>query len=190
MKRLIQFILHLAVLGGLLFSVRAELITYTYDSAGRLTGASYGSGKSTSYAYDPAGNMTGNTDTVFTDSDNDGMDDSWELLHFETRDRDGTGDFDLDGLSDLEEFLAGTLPKDDQSGLRVSRNVTTTGSSTTIEWSSVPGKTYRVQYKNSLADAGWNDLPGDVTATGATVTKIDSTAAGTIHRYYRVQVVQ
>jgi hypothetical protein len=45
------------------------------------------------------------------DDDNDGMGDAWEMTHFETLDRDGTGDFDQDGLSDLDEFIYGTNPK-------------------------------------------------------------------------------
>jgi hypothetical protein len=44
------------------------------------------------------------------DTDRDGMDDDWELMHFGTLDRDGTGDFDGDGISDLDEFLNGTDP--------------------------------------------------------------------------------
>ncbi len=44
------------------------------------------------------------------DTDGDGMDDDWELAHFGTLDRDGTGDFDGDGISDLDEFLLGTNP--------------------------------------------------------------------------------
>lgn len=44
------------------------------------------------------------------DTDGDGMDDAWEMTHFGTLDRDGTGDFDGDGISDLDEFLNGTDP--------------------------------------------------------------------------------
>ncbi|MDO3384001.1 Ig-like domain-containing protein [Gilvimarinus algae] len=44
------------------------------------------------------------------DTDGDGMDDDWEMEHFGTLDRDGTGDFDGDGRSDLQEFLDGTEP--------------------------------------------------------------------------------
>ncbi|HUT69840.1 MAG TPA: choice-of-anchor U domain-containing protein [Desulfatiglandales bacterium] len=44
------------------------------------------------------------------DTDGDGMLDAWELEHFGTLDRDGTGDFDGDGISDLDEFLNGTDP--------------------------------------------------------------------------------
>jgi hypothetical protein len=58
-----------------------------------------------------------------------------------------------------------------------------------VSWLSVSGKTYRVQFRNSLADPGWNDLPGDVTAMGATTSKTDTTTAGQSQRFYRVQVV-
>lgn len=44
------------------------------------------------------------------DSDNDGMDDFWEAAHFGNLNRDGTGDQDGDGQTDLQEFLAGTNP--------------------------------------------------------------------------------
>ncbi len=44
------------------------------------------------------------------DTDDDGMLDAWELEHFGTLDRDGTGDFDGDGITDLDEFLNGTDP--------------------------------------------------------------------------------
>ncbi|MGD8445125.1 MAG: hypothetical protein PVI94_16645, partial [Desulfobacterales bacterium] len=44
------------------------------------------------------------------DSDGDGMLDAWEMQYFGSLDRDGTGDFDQDGISDLEEFLYGSDP--------------------------------------------------------------------------------
>lgn len=44
------------------------------------------------------------------DSDCDGMDDAWEMLHFATLHRDGSGDLDGDGVSDFAEFWRGTDP--------------------------------------------------------------------------------
>ncbi len=44
------------------------------------------------------------------DSDGDGMPDDWEMLYFGNLDRDRTGDFDGDGISDLDEYLNGTDP--------------------------------------------------------------------------------
>ena len=38
------------------------------------------------------------------------MDDLWEMDHFGTLIRDGTGDYDGDGATDMSEYLAGTDP--------------------------------------------------------------------------------
>ena len=61
------------------------------------------------------GKLEDSQQAVFTitsgnDSDNDGMPDDWEMQYFGTLDRDGTGDFDGDGISDLDEYLNNTDP--------------------------------------------------------------------------------
>jgi PKD repeat protein/rhodanese-related sulfurtransferase len=45
-----------------------------------------------------------------SDGDTDGMADLWEIDFFGNTDRDGSGDFDGDGISDLEEYLRGLDP--------------------------------------------------------------------------------
>ncbi len=47
---------------------------------------------------------------VTNDSDGDGLDDAWELLHFQDLDEVASGNPDNDGLTHLEEQAAGTLP--------------------------------------------------------------------------------
>jgi len=50
-------------------------------------------------------------DTIFiTDSDHDGMDDGWELQYFGSLERDGSGDLNGNGVTDLEEYRGGTDP--------------------------------------------------------------------------------
>ncbi|MFA7232258.1 MAG: right-handed parallel beta-helix repeat-containing protein, partial [Victivallaceae bacterium] len=46
----------------------------------------------------------------FTDSDNDGMDDAWEMEHFGNLDQTANGDYDNDGATNLEEFIHNTNP--------------------------------------------------------------------------------
>lgn len=48
---------------------------------------------------------TQNTRAASYDTDNDGMPDTWETATFGNLSRDGTGDFNSDGYTDLEEFL-------------------------------------------------------------------------------------
>jgi hypothetical protein len=124
----------------------------------------------------------------FPDTDGDGMADEWEMAYFGTLSRDGAWDFDGDGRSDLEEYVAGSDPTDGRSVLRIV-GVTASGTSTvTITWSSVMGKTYRVQYKQELNDP-WRDLPGLIAAT-STVSSKQDTHANILQRFYQVVTVE
>ncbi|MEA2051457.1 MAG: PPC domain-containing protein [Euryarchaeota archaeon] len=54
------------------------------------------------------GNVYELEDTL--DGDSDGMADRWENHYFGNMSRDGAGDYDNDGFSDLQEYQEGTLP--------------------------------------------------------------------------------
>jgi len=69
------------------------------------------------------------------------------------------------------------------------KSIKATRTYVTITWTSAPGKTYRVAYRNSLSDATWTDLSGSLTATSTTTTWIDDTANRNTQRYYVVYVV-
>jgi YD repeat-containing protein len=170
--------------------VLADTASFTYDSAGRLTGMSRDATNLTTFQYDVSGNLTRAARFVVADSDGDGMADSFELAYFGNLTRDGLNDFDSDGLDDLAEYFAGTVPTNSASVLRMNRFITNTVVQTTVSWLSVTGKTYRVQFKPGLSEIGWNDVPGDVTAVGTNTIKTDTTTLGDPERYYRVQVVQ
>jgi len=55
-----------------------------------------------------------------------------------------------------------------------------------LTWAACKGSSYRVQYKDLLSDLAWNDLAGDVTATGFAANKADDTNASSQCRFYRV----
>ncbi|MBI4663438.1 MAG: PD40 domain-containing protein [Verrucomicrobia bacterium] len=120
------------------------------------------------------------------DSDQDAIDDDWEMTHFGGLSRDGAGDFDGDGMRDLDEFKAGTNPTADASLFRAMVLRSLTGSETTILWNAVPGRTYVVQYKDSLSQLDWLSLEGAVTATGTTGSKADTSRNARSERFYRV----
>lgn len=63
-------------------------------------------------------------------------------------------------------------------------SIEVSGQTRTLTWTAVPGKTYRVQFKNNLDDPDWNDLLPDVTASGETASKSDP--LGPDQRFYRV----
>jgi len=124
------------------------------------------------------------------DTDLDGMDDDWEIAYFGTLDRDGTADFDGDGQTDRQEFLAGTDPTNKGSILRVLTLNLLGGGGTRVIWSAAPGKTYQVQFKETFPDSPWNDVGGPVLANGTTASVMDNSAANASHRFYRAVLVR
>jgi hypothetical protein len=62
----------------------------------------------------------------------------------------------------------------------------TTPSGITFQWTSVPGFTYRVMYKNFLTDTDWTDLSGDIIATSIVTLWTDFPPAGVPQRFYRI----
>jgi hypothetical protein len=58
-----------------------------------------------------------------------------------------------------------------------------------VRWQSVPGRTYRVCFKDELAETTWNDLTGDITATGFSTSWTDLTFSRRAARYYKVRLV-
>ncbi len=123
------------------------------------------------------------------DVDLDGMDDDWEIACFDSLGRDGTEDFDQDGLSDLAEFKAGSHPANDNSVLRVLSVASLTEGYTTVFWSATPGRSYQVQARNALGGGGWTTLPGTVLAAATHASATEETPEGSAHRYYRVRVL-
>jgi Tol biopolymer transport system component len=125
------------------------------------------------------------------DTDEDRLDDDWEVTYFGNLDHDGTSDSDGDGWTDWQEFNTGTDPTNSGSIFRVLTVDMVGGITRTVYWSSVPGRTYRVQVKFDLNDSEWQYLPGRVTATGTTASFADhgSTLLGP-PRFYRVELEQ
>jgi hypothetical protein len=62
------------------------------------------------------------------------------------------------------------------------------GGLVTIQWASVAGKTYRVDFKNNLGSPTWTQLGGNVPATGPTTQVTDNMGAN-IQRFYRVSLL-
>lgn len=60
------------------------------------------------------------------------------------------------------------------------------GGGMTFAWTSLPGQTYSVQFKNNLAETGWTDLSGPVTATNTLTSWADTLTTGVPQRFYRI----
>jgi hypothetical protein len=122
------------------------------------------------------------------DGDQDGMDDAWEDLYLEGTAAEPDDDHDLDGMSNLEEFLAGTLPNQAASRLLAATPVVA-GSAVSLTWDSVDGKTYQVEFTaEPLPTLDWQPLGSPVTATGPTTT-LNGTLPNGQGGYLRVRLV-
>ena len=64
-----------------------------------------------------SGSVTSAPAALLLDGDRDGLPDSWEQTYFGGLGQKPTGDFDGDGVSNLDEFLQGTNPADSASVL-------------------------------------------------------------------------
>jgi len=135
---------------------------------------------------------TGSPSTGFVDTDNDGFDDNYELEKFGDLTRDGAGDKDGDGATDLHEFLAGTDPDNPNSLLEVIVTVDQ-GGNPIVTWEIQPGLTYRLQTTTSLGDPNaWTALGADRPNNGQSPVMehvTDTSAAPPETRFYRVQIV-
>jgi hypothetical protein len=76
-----------------------------------------------------SGSMPSSSAALMLDSDDDGLADSWEVANFGNLSQTATGDFDGDGISNLDEFLDGTDPKSNAS-FRPRLNLTSTDGGT------------------------------------------------------------
>lgn len=94
--------------------------------------------------------------TADPDADEDGMDDAWEITNFGGASVANGGpddDWDVDGMVNLHEFLAGTVPTNAASLLTL-EGLVSGATDTIIQWQAVSGKNYSLLYTASLAD-GW-----------------------------------
>jgi len=83
--------------------------------------------------------------------------------------------------SDVKSFIVTVLE------LRIGGLALTTGG-VSLSWTTIPGQTYRVQFKNNLSDAAWTDSSGSVTTTNGVVTVTDPTILQ--RRFYRLVLME
>lgn len=95
-----------------------------------------------------------------SDGNFDGLPDDWQLAHFSdlsVANIFAFEDFDGDGASNRQEFLAGTDPSDPEDFLRMRIAINAHGL-TELSWNTVPGQLYQAQISSDLQT--WNDYQG------------------------------
>ena len=99
------------------------------------------------------------------------------------------GDEDGDGMSNAQEDISGTNPLSRASRLQVTELNRPNPSGFRVTWSSVPGKTYRVQASNTLIETSFVDISGDIAASAGATTSFEDVAATGERKFYRVRLV-
>jgi hypothetical protein len=125
------------------------------------------------------------------DTDGNGLPDGWEYNYFhQVTGTDPNADPDGDGMSNRQEYLAGTTPTDATSVFKILSTMPDTNGTMTITWSCVPGKRYQVYFRDSLnSGPDWQlVIPDSILAT-TTTTNYVTTISGNVQRFYKVGVV-
>lgn len=132
------------------------------------------------------------TDLVTTggdeiDGDGDGMPDAWEETHFQSVEAsDGSGDHDGDGSRDLQEYLAGTDPGDNQSLLKIASTALLDDSELVISFSAVEGKTYELLSSPTLDAEEWQSVQSGIIGISPT-TSVTVPLSGT-NIFFKIRV--
>ena len=139
----------------------------------------------------PAGTLSASgTLLQATDTDGDGIPDDWELAYFDsTTAADPNADSDGDTMTNTQEYLAGTDPKNALSFLKV-ESIGAAGVAemqVQIEFNAVSNRTYSVMFRQDLASGSWSKVSDVVaTTTNRLVRVLDSRPAQTPPGFYRL----
>ena len=124
--------------------------------------------------------------TMVSDRDHDGLPDDYEIASRLDPDdpTDANKDADGDGMTNRQEYLAGTDPRDATSYLKIQR-ISSGPAGTALEFATASNKTYSVQSRDAVEGAGWRtwtNLPA--WRTNGVAVVVDGALLS--QRYYRV----
>ncbi len=120
----------------------------------------------------------------------DGLPDAYELANWPAiTTTTGAADSDGDGMTNAQEFRAGTDPRNATSLLRLGPPATI-GADKTLSLPSLAGRTYRIDFADLLlGPIAWRTLADQIPGTGSLIIITDPGAAALSQRFYRAVVL-
>ena len=122
----------------------------------------------------------------------DGLPVPWLLTFFGMTNIDANADPDHDGMSNAQEYQAGTDPNDVNSVLRITAESFAPGGTTaSLTWNSVPTRFYYIEKNLDLATTNWVDSGLGLISPAAGSSTVDGfTDTNAPVRVYRVQAIK
>src|SRR6476469_7880582 len=103
------------------------------------------------------------------DADSNGMADAWEIQYFGHAGNDPDADADGDGLSNLQEYQAGTNPTNSSSYFHLTSVGKVNNSDVRLDWATSGGHSYIVQMSTNLnVSNSFVDLSPPIAVGGTT----------------------
>jgi hypothetical protein len=123
-----------------------------------------------------------------SDLDEDGLPDWWELLHqTDVNAPDADADPDQDGLTNGEEFRAGTDPQSAASTLKMEASLAVSGE-VVLRFFAVSNRNYRVLFKETVASSEWAELSSFTAATTNRWVILQNSPGEDASRFYTLTV--
>jgi len=130
------------------------------------------------------------------DTNGDGLPDSWQELFFGIGNANSPNaasgfDYDIDGMTNLQEYLSGTNPTDHNSVLRIiSFNLASADLSFGLAFPSVIQRYYQVQRTPTLTPPNWQGFTNAVIGTGTSLPQSGPLVTSDPQMFYRVLLVE